>query len=164
MLELDRIDDPYSSADLVSCCTGNRYQDRRTGRETERESERMAQLKLFCDRISHASRAPLLLLHCAKVPHEEISVKLFRGEHMKRPELPFKKLPVLVDGDLTLAESTSILRYIGQLPGAGQWYGDRSLKEKVKIDEYLDYWQSSLHPTAIRLLQNKLMYKVGPAE
>ena len=122
----------------------------------------MAQIKLFCDRISHASRAPLLLLHCAKVPHEEISLKLFRGEHMKRPELPFKKLPVLIDGDLTLAESTSILRYIGQQPGAGQWYGDRSVREKVKIDEYLDFWQSSLHPTAVRLLQNTLMYKVCP--
>ena len=122
----------------------------------------MAQLKLFCDRISHASRAPLLLLHSAKVPHEEINVKLFRGEHMKRSELPFKKLPVLIDGDLTLAESTSILRYIGQLPGAGQWYGERSLKEKVKIDEYLDFWQSTLHPTAIKLVQNTMMYKVCP--
>ena len=124
----------------------------------------MAQLKLFCDRISHASRAPLLLLHCAKVPHEEISLKLFRGEHMRRPELPFKKLPVLIDGDLTLAESTSILRYIGQLPGAGQWYGDRSVREKVKIDEYLDFWQSSFHPTAVKVLQNTLMYKVCPCQ
>merc|ERR1712088_877611 len=96
------------------------------------ERERMAQLKLFCDRISHASRAPLLLLHSAKVPHEEINVKLFRGEHMKRK----------------------------QLPGAGQWYGDRSVKEKVKIDEYLDFWQSSVHPTAVKVLQNKLMYKM----
>ena len=67
---------------------------------------------------------------------------------------------MLVDGDLTVAESTTILRYIGQLPGAGAWYGDRSLKEKVKIDEYLDYWQSTLHPTAVKLLQNKLMYKL----
>ena len=80
---------------------------------------------------------------------------------MKRKELPFKKLPVLIDGDLTLAESTSILRYIGQLPGAGQWYGDRSVKEKVKIDEYLDFWQSSVHPTAVKLLQNQMMYKVS---
>ena len=79
---------------------------------------------------------------------------------MKRPELPFKKLPVLIDGALTLAESTSILRYIGQLPGAGPWYGDRSLKEKVKIDEYLDYWHSNMHPTALKLLQNQMMYKV----
>ena len=36
---------------------------------------------------------------------------------MKRPELPFKKLPVLTHGDLTIASSTSILRYVAQLPG-----------------------------------------------
>merc|ERR1711936_741352 len=122
--------------------------------------EKMSQLKLFCDRISHASRAPLLLLHSAKIPYEEVSIKLFRGENRKRPELPFKKLPVLVDGDLTVAESTTILRYIGQLPGGGAWYGDRSVREKVKIDEYLDFFQSNLHPTAIKLLQNKLMFKM----
>ena len=79
---------------------------------------------------------------------------------MKRPELPFKKLPVLVDGDLTVAESSSILRYIGQVPGAGAWYGDRTVREKVKIDEYLDFWQSTVHPTALKYMQNSMMYKV----
>ena len=51
-----------------------------------------------------------------------------RGEQRKRPELPFKKIPVLVDGDVTLAESTAILRYVGQLPGGEAWYGARSLQ------------------------------------
>ena len=53
---------------------------------------------------------------------------LIRGEQRKRPELPFKKIPVLVDGDVTLAESTAILRYVGQLPGGEAWYGARSLQ------------------------------------
>ena len=69
-------------------------------------------------------------------------------------------MPVLVDGDFTVAESTSILRYIGQLPGAEPWYGERSIREKVKIDEFLDFWQSTFHPSVIKLVQNKLMYKV----
>ena len=67
---------------------------------------------------------------------------------------------MLVDGDFTVAESTSILRYIGQMPGGVAWYGGRSVREKVKIDEYLDFWQSTLHPNVIKLVQNKLMYKV----
>ena len=67
---------------------------------------------------------------------------------------------MLVDGDFTVAESTSILRYIGQMPGGEAWYGGRSVREKVKIDEYLDFWQSTLHPNVIKLVQNKLMYKV----
>ena len=91
-------------------------------------------LRLFCDRKSHPSRAALLLLKTANVQHEEVKVNLFRyqtsfscdrkyicffirGEHWKVKELPFRKLPVLTHGNITIAESTSILRYIGQLPG-----------------------------------------------
>ena len=86
-----------------------------------------------------------------------------------------------MDGNVTLAESTSILRYVGQLPGGEAWYGARSLqvikisprrvisyvvrsfdsyKERAKIDELLDHWQSTIHPNVIRLTQNKLFYKV----
>ena len=122
----------------------------------------MASLKLFCDRISHPSRAALLLLRNTGLAHQEVKVALFRGEHMKTPELPFKKLPVLVDSDagVTVAESTSILRYVGQLEAGMGWYGGKTLKEKTKIDEFLDNWQSSLHPNTVKLLQNQLMYKV----
>ena len=83
-----------------------------------------------------------------------------RGEHMKRPELPFKKLPVLTHGDLTIAQSTSILRYVAQLPGAEAWYGARSVRDKAKIDECLDHWQSAINPNVVRLTQNKFFYKV----
>ena len=122
----------------------------------------MASLKLFCDRISHPSRAALLLLRNTGIAHEEVKVTLFKGEHWKRPELPFKKLPVMLDNSsgVTIAESTSILRYIGQMEGGQAWYADRALKEKVKVDEFLDNWQSTINPTALRLVQNKLMYKV----
>lgn len=120
----------------------------------------MSAIKLFSDRISHPSRASLLLLKSARIPHEEINIKLFRGENMKRPELPFKKLPVLTNGSLTIAESTSILRYIGQTPGAEVWYGARSLEEKTKIDEFLDNWQSTINPNVMTLVRNNLLYKM----
>ena len=79
---------------------------------------------------------------------------------MKRAELPFKKLPVLTHGDVTVAESTSILRYIGQCPGGESWYGARSVQEKVKIDEFLDHWQSTINPNVMTLVRNKLLFKV----
>jgi len=120
----------------------------------------MSLLKLFGDRISHATRAPVLLLRTAGIKHEEVEVKLFKGENRKKPELPFKKVPVLTHGDFTVAESTSILRYIGQLEGGEAWYGARSIQEKAKVDEFLDYWQSTLHPNVIRLTQNKLLFKM----
>ena len=117
---------------------------------------------------------------------------------------------VVTHGALTIAESTSILRYIGQLPGevnlyfrtnkwvfliyffyilrstllhlffvAGgePWYGGLDLKDKIKVrklpiepiafelstfqvDEFLDFWQSTLNPAALALVQNVLMYKL----
>merc|ERR1711963_481394 len=117
-------------------------------------------LRLFCDRKSHPARAGLLLLKTTNIPHEEVKLNLFRGEHWKVKELPFKKLPVLTHGGLTIAESTSILRYIGQLPGGEAWYGSKNLQERIKVDEFLDFWQSSLNPVALKLVQNKLMWKL----
>merc|ERR1712179_456975 len=117
-------------------------------------------LRLFCDRKSHPARSALLLLKATNIPHEEVKLNLFRGDHWKTKELPFKKLPVLTHGNLTIAESTSILRYIGQLPGGESWYGARDLQEKIKVDEFLDFWQSSFNPVALKLVQNKLMWKL----
>merc|ERR1712240_728253 len=54
----------------------------------------------------------------------------------------------------------SILRYIGQLPGGDQWYGALDLPTKTKTDEFLDFWQSTLNPVALKLVQNKLMWKL----
>merc|ERR1719193_2421860 len=120
---------------------------------------RMA-LRLFCDRKSHPSRAAILLLQATKIPHEEVSLNLFRGQHWKEPALPFKKLPVITHGALTIAESTSILRYIGQLPGGEPWYGGLDLKNKIKVDEFLDFWQSTMNPAVLGVVQHTLMYKL----
>merc|ERR1712013_595043 len=104
-------------------------------------------LKLFCDMKSHPARAGLLLLKTTGIPHEEVRLDLFR------------KVPVLTHGSLTIAESTSILRYVGQLPGGETWYWDRDLLDRIKVDEFLDYWQSTLNPAALKYAQNKLGYK-----
>ena len=44
--------------------------------------------------------------------------------------------------------------------GGESWYGARDLQEKIKVDEFLDFWQSSFNPVALKLVQNKLMWKV----
>ena len=38
----------------------------------------MSVIKLFGDRISHPFRSTLLLLRSTTIPHEEVSIKLFR--------------------------------------------------------------------------------------
>ena len=54
-----------------------------------------------------------------------------------------------------------MLIYVGQLPGAEGWYGERDLKDGIKVDEFLDFWQSTLNPAALKFAQNKLGYKVS---
>ena len=44
--------------------------------------------------------------------------------------------------------------------GGEHWYGAKNLEEKIKVDEFLDFWQSTLNPVALKLVQNKLMWKV----
>lgn len=64
-----------------------------------------------------------LMLSLLDLPYEAIAVDLLAGEH-RRPSFltlnPFGQVPVLQDGDLTLADSNAILVYL-----AGQ-YGDES--------------------------------------
>ena len=34
------------------------------------------------------------------------------------------------------------------------------MRDKAKIDECLDHWQSAINPNVVRLTQNKFFYKV----
>jgi glutathione S-transferase len=106
-------------------------------------------LRLFCDRKSHPSRAALLLLKTTNIPHEEVKLNLFRGEHWKAKELPFRKLPVLTHGNLTIAESTSILRYIGQLPGTYKSTSSRLCQSQLKLERCHEW-----SPSTATLLSN----------
>jgi len=119
----------------------------------------MSKLILYSDRVSHPCRACILALGKGGVPFEEKRLDLMKGEHMRVKELPLKKIPVLLDGDFKLAESTSILRYIALKAGNESLYpSDHKLR--VKTDECLDFWQSSFNANVLKLVQNSLMYKL----
>jgi glutathione S-transferase len=64
-----------------------------------------------------------LMLSLLDLPYETVAVDLLSGEHRRASFLalnPFGQVPVLQDGELTLADSNAILVYL-----AGQ-YGDES--------------------------------------
>ena len=72
----------------------------------------------------HAHRVQLFLA-LLRLPHEVVEVDLLRGEH-KRPEFlamnPLGQVPVIEDGDLTLADSNAILVYLaGRYDDSGRW-------------------------------------------
>jgi len=71
-----------------------------------------------------------------------------------------RTVPVLKHGDITISQSTTILRYLGQQPGVEPHWYPTPLGQRVKVDEFLDFWQSMMNPAVLRLVQMKLMYKL----
>ena len=73
----------------------------------------------------HAHRAKLFL-SILRLPHEEVEVDLPHRAH-KAPDFlsmnPFGQVPVLVDGDVTIADSNAILVYLAlKYDTGGTWY------------------------------------------
>lgn len=75
-------------------------------------------LKLYFHPYSTYSRRVRIALKEKGVPYEEVLVDMAARKH-REPEYlelnPYHRVPTLVDGDLALYESTSILRYLESL-------------------------------------------------
>ena len=66
----------------------------------------------------------------------------------------------MVDGDFILAESHSILRYIAEtrkLPD--HWY-PKDLKQRARVDEYLDWHHTHLRSGVHLYLMKKILYPI----
>jgi glutathione S-transferase len=90
-------------------------------------TERLVQklmIKLYGHEISGNSYKPRLLLSLLNIEYEWIKVDLMKEEH-KSPEFlamnPFGQIPVLVDGETTLADAQAILIYLARQYGGEQW-------------------------------------------
>ncbi len=86
----------------------------------------MSDLVVYRHALSgHAHRVELFL-SLLKVPFRVVDVDLAAGAH-KKPEFlrlnPFGQVPVIQDGDATLADSNAILVYLaGKYDKSGSWY------------------------------------------
>ena len=58
---------------------------------------------------------------------------------------PFGRIPTLIDGDLVLAESNAILRYLADREGRDDLY-PRSPRERAPVDRALDSWSTVVRP------------------
>ena len=81
-------------------------------------------IQLFRLALSGHCHRVELMLSLLQLPYEAIDVDLLRGEHRK-PEFlamnPFGQVPVIRDGELTLADSNAILVYLDGRYAPGQW-------------------------------------------
>lgn len=74
-----------------------------------------------------------------------------RGPDMRAlPDLaeihPLGKAPAIVDGELVLVESATILRYIAERYGNGSFMPPAGTDQRARHDQWLDYAESSLMP------------------
>jgi glutathione S-transferase len=94
----------------------------------------------------HAHRVELYL-SLLGLPYELVHVDLTAGAH-KRPEFlaknPFGQVPVLEDGDLTLADSTAILLYLGERYDEAGKFWPRTPQGKAAVQRWLSVAASSL--------------------
>lgn len=104
---------------------------------------------------------PYWTLNELGVPFEPITVSIRAGENRK-PEFlalnPFGKLPALVDGDLTLFESSAICIYLADK------YPDKNLiprvgtPERAKHEQWVSFAITELEQPLWRIHRHKMIY------
>ena len=82
------------------------------------------------------SMRPWLALKACNIAFDEVSIPLYTGDADKQRILKFSrsgKVPVLVDGDVTIWDSLAIIEYLAeQFPQAGLWPEDRARRAHAR--------------------------------
>ena len=82
------------------------------------------------------SMRPWLALRASNIPFEEIFVPLYTGQADKDRLLSFSrsgKVPALIDGDITIWDSLSIIEYLAErFPEAKLWPQDRAARAHAR--------------------------------
>ena len=125
-------------------------------------------MKLYSIQASNNCRRVNATIHHLDIDVERVDLAGFAA--LKTPEYlalnPNGKVPLLIDGDLTLWESRSIMQYLvaSQRPGHALWPND--LKRQADIARW-QFWESShlsrgTAPYAFENLFKKLFMKQAP--
>jgi glutathione S-transferase len=103
-------------------------------------------MKLYMHPVSMTSRPVRLFIAESNIPVEEEVVDLFTGAHMQPPysELnPNCLVPMLIDDDLKLTESSAILKYLADKIGSPAYPKD--LKARAKVNEMMDWLNTNFY-------------------
>ena len=103
-------------------------------------------MKLYMHPISMTSRPIRLFIAEQKIPCEEEVVDLMQGAHHKEPYAslnPNRLVPMLIDGDLKLTESSAILKYLAEKIGSPTY--PKELAARAKVNEAMDWINTNLY-------------------
>jgi len=103
-------------------------------------------MKLYMHPVSMTSRPVRLFAADNKIAMDEEVVDLMTGAHMQPPysEInPNCLVPMLIDGDLKLTESSAILKYLADKIGSPAYPKD--LKARAKVNEMMDWINTNFY-------------------
>jgi glutathione S-transferase len=103
-------------------------------------------MKLYMHPVSMTCRPVRLFIAENKIDCEEEMVDLMKGEHHQEPYAslnPNRLVPLLVDGDLKLSESSAILKYLADKIGSPAYPKD--LKQRAKVNEVMDWINTNFY-------------------
>ncbi|UJR17444.1 hypothetical protein I4U23_004339 [Adineta vaga] len=113
-------------------------------------------LQLHVDWVSQPCRAVGILLLENNIEHEVHEINVLTGEthtDAYKKINPTGKVPAIVDGDFNLGESHTIMRYLCASRNLPDHYYPSDVKERAKVDFWLDWHHTNLRHGAIRLIR-----------
>src|SRR5947199_9833555 len=103
-------------------------------------------MKLYMHPVSITSRPVRLFIAENKIDCEDELVDLMKGAHYQEPYAslnPNRLVPMLVDGDLKLTESSAILKYLAEKIDSPAYPKD--LKQRAKVNEMMDWLNTNFY-------------------
>jgi glutathione S-transferase len=103
-------------------------------------------MKLYMHPVSMTSRPVRLFIAENKIDCDEEVVDLMKGAHHQEPYAslnPNRLVPMLIDGDLKLTESSAILKYLADKIGSPAYPKD--LKQRAKVNEMMDWINTNFY-------------------
>ena len=103
-------------------------------------------MNLYVDPISTTSRAVLALCRHESIEISVNVISLMKGEHHQPPFAglnPNRLVPVLVDGDFVLTESSAILRYLARTQGSSLYPAEP--RRAARVDELMAWFESNFY-------------------
>ena len=113
-------------------------------------------LRLHGFLYSPPSRACWTLSKILKLDFDFVEVNAWKQENDAstfRALNPTGTIPVLQDGELTLTQSHTILRYLSTAYANGAWYAKNNPIEEAKVNAKLDWQLLRLRPSIAQLLR-----------
>lgn len=120
-------------------------------------------IKLYGLPLSFPANKVRFVLNYLGLDYDFIKVDLRNGEHQKEDYLKINrigKVPALVDGDFSLAESNAIIRYLASKHNSDLY--PTELKQRALIEQWLDFTGIHIHTAMVKIAFNKLFAKHIP--